>query len=442
MFTNQSQSNYTAKIIRCGDVTPIDGADSIATIIVDYKTVVVAKTTDPKETRIFFPPECQISHKILSELNEYRVSENKDILNVNVLSKGGFFEENRRVKVLRLRGTKSNGYTIPAADFAKVYGLTLKNVENNIGEYFDTVNGELVCNKYIVPVKQSGVQKTGKQKPKLTRLVEGQFQFHNDTSNLRRSMPEINRGDNITIHNKVHGTSWIVSNVLVKRKLSVLDRIASFFGVTVQTNEYDHLAASRKVVKNRYMEDPKNTDRGFYDFDIWNFIKDEVKSNVPRGYSVYGEAVGYLPNTQKMIQKGFDYGCLPGDYKLFVYRVTLTTPDGLVTELNNTQVEHFCATYGFDMTQKFYEGTIDSFLTLHKIEDELDWKTVLVAKLESLYNEKKCNLCTHHKVPEEGVVIRIVDRPTFTAYKLKSFKFLDWEKKQNDEGEANMEDNA
>jgi len=439
MFTNQSNSNYTAKIIRCGEVSPIDGADSIATIIVDYRTVVVAKTTDPKETRIYFPPESQLSHKLLSKLNEYRVDNNKDNLNENVVSKGGFFEENRRVKVIKLRGVKSNGYTIPAVDFAKVYGILVEDIEANIGEYFDTVNGELVCNKYIVPVKQSGSQKTGKQKPKLTRLVEGQFQFHSDTANLRRSMTELNKDDNIVIHNKLHGTSWIVSNVLVKRQLSILDRIAAFFGVSVQTTEYDHLAASRKVVKNRYMEDPKNTSDGFYGFDLWGYIKDEVKTKVPKGYSIYGEAVGYLPNSAQMIQKGFDYGCKPGEYKLSVYRVTLTNADGLVTELNNFQVERFCANYGFDMSQKFYEGTVEGFLALHRTDDVLDWKVAFVSKLEELYNEKKCHLCTFHKVPEEGVVVRVLNRPTFTAYKCKSQAFLFMEKENNNNNVIDIE---
>lgn len=43
-------------------------------------------------------------------------------------------------------------------------------------------------------------------------------------------------------------------------------------------------------------------------------------------------------------------------------------------------------------------------------------------------------------VPEKGVVIRIEDNLEFEAYKQKSYKFYEYESKQLDSGEINIEE--
>lgn len=445
MITNQKQDNYSAKIIRVEDVFDIEGADRIKSIIVDYSSVVVGSDVKKGDIRIYFPPESQLSDRLIRTINEYRETH----MNENPELPGGFFESNRRVKVLKLRGVKSNGYTIPAKQFAEVYDIPLSLLEENVGMMFDTINGEFVCNKYIVPMtKAQRIRANSAPKKRaFERLVEGQFNFHVSTSNLRVNMSQIALDDHIVISNKLHGSSWIVSNVLVKRSLNWIERIAQRLGINVPATEYDHLAASRTVVRNRYLDPKTEVSEGFYGKDWWVPFKDTIKHRVPKGYTLYGEMVGYVMGTETPIQKcktgAYDYGCIPAEYKTIVYRVTLTNPDGIVLELSTRQVEQFCKQYGFEMAEKYFDGTVREFLTLHNIDEKTHWQANFIKKLEELYNEKDCHLCTFHKVPEEGIVVRIDNKPFFEAYKLKSFRFLfETEKANNDAGETNIEDNA
>jgi hypothetical protein len=61
-----------------------------------------------------------------------------------------------------------------------------------------------------------------------------------------------------------------------------------------------------------------------------------------------------------------------------------------------------------------------------------------VEALEHMYLEKMCKY-NRNEVPCEGVVVRIDRLEEAEAYKLKSWKFLEWETKELDKGEADME---
>jgi hypothetical protein len=52
--------------------------------------------------------------------------------------------------------------------------------------------------------------------------------------------------------------------------------------------------------------------------------------------------------------------------------------------------------------------------------------------------EKDCVLCRNN-VPDEGIVLRI-ENPNTEAFKLKSFRFLQKETKDLDQGVVSMED--
>ena len=54
---------------------------------------------------------------------------------------------------------------------------------------------------------------------------------------------------------------------------------------------------------------------------------------------------------------------------------------------------------------------------------DMDWRGKFISRLEALYNEKDCYLCMN-KVPEEGIVIRVENRASWTGQKLKSMRFL------------------
>lgn len=49
--------------------------------------------------------------------------------------------------------------------------------------------------------------------------------------------------------------------------------------------------------------------RDFYEADVWGEYHDLLVGKIPQDMVVYGEIVGYLTDSDKMIQKDYDYGC-------------------------------------------------------------------------------------------------------------------------------------
>lgn len=434
--SKNSSVNYLAKVVALKGLKKHSNADRLQTVDIDFQTVITGIDAKDGDVYVFFPVESKISADFLSATNSYRDAR----LNTDK-EKTGFFESNCRVKAMRLRGEKSMGYLVRASVVSDWAGMD-DILSLDVGQEFDTINGKLLVEKYQAPKKAGAVSKQGK-KPKVSRLVEGQVHLHVDTESLRKNAHKINPDDTISITYKTHGTSWWVGNVLVKRNLSRFERIVRWIGFPVQEMEYDLVYGSRRVVKNADMDDPKQKDH-FFGYDLWEKIKDEVGESIPKGYTLYGEMLGHDHNGG-YIQKGFDYGCAVGEHKLEVYRITQTNPDGLVTELSYPEIAEFCDRKGLNAPHLFYYGkagdyNMDEYLNLNsEILFSRDlWEKTFVEKLEEEYNEKDCFMCKN-PVPEEGIVVRKESLFNCESYKLKSFRFLEWESKELDSGEADIE---
>lgn len=436
-ISKEANPNYLAKIVELKNVQKHSNADKLQTVNIDFQTVITGMDAKEGMIYVYFPVECALNKQFLSYTNSFRDKS----LNSNSESVG-FFEDHGRVKALRLRGEKSMGYIVPINIIEEF--TNVKNLSQFVGEEFDTVGEVKMLTKYIA--KNTQTQGSGKERksksPKLDRLIAGQVNLHIDTHNLRKNINQINPDDVISVTYKTHGTSWWVSNVLVKRKLSLLERFSRKFGIRVQETEYDLVYGSRKVVKNQYLEDPKSKDH-FFGYDIWNDIKDTIKESVPKGFTVYGECLGYDKNG-KAIQGGYDYGCKGSEFKLEVYRVTQTTPDGMVTELSYPQIAAFCEKANLTPSHLFYSGVAKDIYPELKIHlpQEGDptniWRNELLKNLERDYNEKDCFMCSV-KAPEEGIVVRKENLFSCNSFKLKSFRFLEYESKELDKGTVDIE---
>lgn len=211
------------------------------------------------------------------------------------------------------------------------------------------------------------------------------------------------------------------------------------------------LLRSLKAKLLEWEEYSNDKSAGFYDFDVWKDIRDKIGDMLPQGITVYGEAVGYLPNG-KWIQKGYHYGCKPGTYEIYIYRVTYTNPEGKVTEFNWPMMKEFCRDYGFKMVHEWYYGAAGLYLMEAEYwEDqrkafEADpdkWREDFIdfLKKDTHYGmaDQMCKFC-NREVPSEGVVVRIDHLKESEAFKLKNFKFLERETKELDSGEVNIED--
>jgi len=425
-ISKTANQNYLAKIVELKGIVKHSNADKLQIVNVDFQPVIIGLEAKEGDIYVYFPVESTLNKDLLSFMNAFRDKE----LNADK-EQTGFFEAHARIKAIKLRGEKSMGYIIPVATleaFTKQKGLS-----EFVGKEFDTVNGVLILQKYIVPSKQQNNVKQGKT-PKISRLIEGQVRLHVDTENLRKNIVKINPEDEISVTYKTHGTSWWAGNLLVKKPLNLLERLLLKIGIDINTTQYDVLYGSRNVVKNQHVLDPKAKDE-FYGYDIWLDIKNKLTGLIPEGFTLYGECIGYDKNGQ-CIQPGYDYGCAKGEFKIEVYRITQTNINGYVTELSYAQINEFCKHFGLNPPYLHYSGKAKYMYPEIELNDK--WHENMLRRLEADYNEKDCFMCTN-KNPEEGIVLRKESLFSCESYKLKSFAFLERETKDLDSGKVGIE---
>ena len=436
LSTKNKESNYLAKVVRVTNLQPIEGADRIQKAVVDFMESVVSKEVKEGDILVYFVANSAINSDYLSYTNAFRKNLN---MNSDLESAGGFFESNGRLKPIKLRGVKSEIYLVNPQSISDWAGVKI-NWEDYVGTEFDTVKNLEICKKYVIKTKASALSGRTSKKPRLSQLIDGQVHFHTSTENLRKNLDNINPEDYISITSKWHGTSVTAQHVLVKRKLSWLEKVAKFLGAKVQDTEYKLVYTSRKVVKNDDFDDEKKHDH-FYEDDVWGHVvkKYQLEEILPKSYCIYGEIVGYVPHTSTHIQKDYDYGVEEGVARMVVYRVTNTNADGVVINLTDNQMREFCERVGLEVVPLFYTGFAKDVYDIPTVDTET-WRAEFLAALERDYLEEDCQYCTN-PVPAEGIVVRNDGRTfDFEAYKLKSFRFLEMESKQMDNGEANIED--
>ena len=382
-----------------------------------------------------------------------------------IRSRVGFFNKTGRVRSIRLGGVASKGYLFTLEELAK-YNPKVKdiNLEEYLGQDFDTVDGELFVKAYVpfVPEKRtktSSAEKRNKKIVRFDRMIEGEFSFNYDSLLLPKNIHKIKPTDSVAITVKIHGTSFVCGKVHVKTpiKLPFMRRMCNKFidltGLfkkyrTIDYKvEYGNVTSSRNVIKNKYIN--KDVTDGYYSVDVWSEYGELIYPYLSEGMTLYGEIFGYLTNSTKMIQKQYDYGCEVGTNKLMPYRITTSLPDGGKYEWNVEEVkewteklikEHPEIADRIHVIDLLYHGTLtDLYPTLSLTEH---WNENV---LEELRNDKKHfgmekdePLC-ENKVVREGLCIRIDDDETNENFKLKCQKFYDREKKLMDEGEVDIE---
>jgi len=425
-ISKDANINYLAKVVKINSLCKHPNADKLQIAIVDFQEVIVDLDVKIGDIMIFFPLESQINQEFLSYTNSFRHSNLNRVVDDEHT---GFFEDNRRVRAVKLRGQKSMGVLFPAEQFQNwIGGESLE-----VGTEFDSVGKTIIVQKYMLPVKQTPNQRLGK-KPKVSRLVDGQVHLHTDTENLLRNITKLSPDDYISITYKVHGTSFWVSNVLVKRNLNLFEKLLKSLGIKIKETEYDYVYGSRKVVKNANMDDPKRKDH-FYEYDLWGDIKEEIKEFIPKGYTIYGECLGFTKG-DAYIQSQYDYGCEPCKNKLMIYRITFTNEDGIVYNLSTNEIKDYCDRVGLEYVPLFYYGVAKDLCP--QIDESNHWHENYVKYLQDKFTEKDCYICKN-KVPEEGIVLRKEGQFEFETYKLKSFRFLEFETKLLDEGVEDIE---
>lgn len=429
-FETPKNPNYCATIVQIKqeNIVPLANCDNVVSALIFGSSIIISKDTAPGTLGLYFPVETALSPEFLKSNNLYRENtENSDT------TQKGFFEKHGRVRCVKFRGHKSEGFFIPIESM----NFIPSRITFGEGDIFDTVEGHEICRKYVPKSnKVAGVsQERAKQAKLEDSIVDGQFRFHTDTENLRRNAHKISPDDYISISDKWHGTSVVVSKLAVKRKLTWVEKLAQRFGATVQESEYGLVYSSRRVIK-AVNGVAKGDNNHFYTSDIWGVVAEEIADRIPDQFTLYGEIVGYTPDGSP-IQAGYAYGCAPGAHKFVVYRTTVTTNTGKVIELSWPQLLEFGAKYGFEIVPTLYHGKACGLFPTLDTEDH--WNDNFVKLVESAYVYDQDCIYNEPKVPAEGVVVRVDRLQESEALKLKSFAFLSRESKELDKGEVDLE---
>lgn len=326
---------------------------------------------------------------------------------------GGFFEENRRVKCLKLRQQRSEGYWAPLSSL----GFTGYREELREGQTLDYLNGVPLCNKYVTPA----TKRAGRRGNKVVRADTIMFHRHFDTSQLRFGYKELKAGDLIILTLKMHGTSHRVGHVKDEIPRGFLMRAITRVFPLFPTEEWTYLSGSRNVVLEK-------TEGGYYSKDFRNEVTKTFINKLHKGETVYFEVVGFERENapimgsvsssklkDKEIKKTYGdtitytYGCTNGQWDIYVYRITMTNEDGVSIDLPWTDVKKRCE----QLIVKHVPEVIPPFI--YDGDEENLRKTV-----EGLIDGPDPIDPSH---PREGIVLRVDSALKPKLFKQKGFTF-------------------
>ena len=345
----------------------IEGMDNLLLGNVSGYNVLVSKETPENSLGIFFESGGQLSPEF-SQAND--LIRRKD---AEGNAAGGYFEDNRRVKSIRMRGVISEGFfcSLETLNFT---GANLSDYKE--GDQFDTVNGIKICSKYFTlrtaRAMRENQDRTAKRENKM-------FAKHIETGQFKREGQNIPVGSYIIITEKCHGSSHRMALVQEIAPIVPKNKLAAWWAkLTKQPDsvtEWKTLHGSRNVVLS-------DANPGYYGSHEFRY-KATSGINLRKGEVIYGEIVGYTDEANlvmerqdvsklkdKKIEKVFgsdmmySYGCNAGEQKFFVYRITQVNEDGHAVELSWNQVLGRCRELALTpvptMDTFIYDGDLES----------------------------------------------------------------------------------
>lgn len=401
---------------------------------------------------VYFPTDGQLSVEFCQNNNLVRAK------NENGENTGGYMDPDKRnVKCIKLRGEKSDGLFLPLSCLNYCFEDGDASAHLNVGDTITVVNGHDICQKYI-PRSNSRARngKTGNKTRKKKAPIAPLFAEHADTSQLAYNLGDFRAGDQIEITLKMHGTSQRTGYLPIldgyvgpHSAHAIADRTGIWKFVKPPKKLVDWAESVRKPMYNwGYITGTRRTvlddwEGGFYGS---NFFRkqhaDFFEGKLWKGETVYYEVVGFTHtgasimgecnnkrlNDKEFVKKYgkttiFSYGCQPGNEgpnsDIYVYRMTMTNDDGQVVEYTPEFMRYRCEQMGAKTVPMFWKGIIPDHPG-SAADDTITAGEWVKNKAEQYYEGEDPVGKTHVR---EGVVVRIVNRPKFTAYKHKNFEF-------------------
>lgn len=438
---------YNAYVTRIKNLRKHPNADRLQLGECFGNTVCVSLDYVDNQLGLYLPCDGQLSVEFAEVNNLLR---KKDDAGNNC---GGYMDPNKRnVTAIRLRGEKSDGLFLPLTCL-ETFGdvSTLKE-----GDVINTFNGHEICCKYIPRRnhRQSHVSdgnRTRKKKVDVAPL----FAEHADTEQLAYNLGAFKPGDEIEITLKMHGTSQRTGYLPVFKgyKRTFKDWLLRRDGKPIY--DWGYVSGTRRTVLDNY-------DGGYYGSNEFREQHSKTfEGKLWKGETVYYEVVGFTHTGAPIMAEGnneklgkdfvkqygkttvFSYGCDPvgesfkheyadcwdgmnvREFKpqsdIYVYRMTMTNEDGAIVEYTPDFMRYRCEQMGVKTVPVMWKGIIPAHTgdvaAIRLGQDAGAW---IKEKAERFYDGPDPIGKTHVR---EGVVVRIVNRPKFCAYKHKNHNF-------------------
>ena len=438
---------YNAYVTRIKNLRKHPNADRLQLGECFGNTVCVSLDYVDNQLGLYLPCDGQLSVEFAEANNLLR---KKDDAGNSI---GGYMDPNKRnVTAIRLRGERSDGLFLPLTCL-ETFGdvSTLKE-----GDVINTFNGHEICCKYIPRRNhRQGHVSDGNRTRKKKVDVAPLFAEHADTEQLAYNLSAFKPGDEIEITLKMHGTSQRTGYLPVFKgyKRTFKDWLLRRDGKPIY--DWGYVSGTRRTVLDNY-------DGGYYGSNEFREQHSKTfEGKLWKGETVYYEVVGFTNTGAPIMAEGnneklgkdfvkqygkttvFSYGCDPegesfkheyADYwdgmnvrefksqsDIYVYRMTMTNEDGAVVEYTPDFMRYRCEQMGIKTVPVMWKGIIPAHTgdaaAIRLGQDAGAW---IKEKAERFYDGPDPIGKTHIR---EGVVVRIVNRPKFCAYKHKNFSF-------------------
>ena len=363
---------YECIVTQLKNVRPHPDAQKIQLASASGFQVVVGLEAKDDDIVLLFIDDGRLSEKYAYENNLFSKPElNKD------KTITGYFGSNARIKAQKFRGEKSEAYTasLKSLEFT---GYDISKL--NVGDRFNELNGIVICEKYFTEAtKKSQCQSKEKSSKKINEELRKLFPEHKDTDQFRFALDHQLKGL-VTLTRKKHGTSFRVGylNVPIEKKIKWYHALWNIFVILCYTFprlSWEKEEAFKKTsfffpeIKHewRYIHGTRRVNKGFVNPNAQDYRSLSAMSIVPymkKGEIWYGEILGYEENgrpimgtvdTSKMGKEfvkrfgklmTYKYGCCQGTWKIEIYRITQTLPDGSIIDLPWSMVKDRCNSSG------------------------------------------------------------------------------------------------
>jgi len=440
---------YNAYITRIKNLHKHPNADRLQIGECFGNAVIVSMEYEDNQLGVYFPSDGQLSVEFAEANNLLR---KKDDAGNNI---GGYMDPDKRnVTAIKLRGEKSDGLFLPLKALESFGDITALRE----GDRIDNFNGHEICCKYI-PRKQNrrGHYSEGNKTRKKKVPVAPLFAEHADTEQLAYNLAAFKPGDEIEITLKMHGTSQRTGYLPVfkKYKRTLIDKVLRREGKPIY--DWGYVSGTRRTVL-------ENFEGGYYGSNEFREAHSKFfEGKLNKGEEIFYEVVGFTHTGAPIMASGdnkklndkdfvkqygqttvFSYGCDPegtdeGHYEdvvwvgpqsdIYVYRMTMTNEDGFTVEYTPDFMRYRCEQMGVKCVPVFGTATISSD-RLHLVApDGYDHDYLIgdgtvgdmvIKAAEEFYDGPDPIGKTHVR---EGVVVRIINRPKFCAYKHKNWFF-------------------